>query len=581
METRAGERRRTLLRAAMVLGLALLLAGFMVRDVRARAFVETDYIARALWAAGGLLAAGSLALDWRRVLALLRGRRTAEGVNFVFVAVLGVVLAALLCYITTRRYARLDWTRAGRFGLHSQTESILAALEQDVHVVTLYRSDDSYDMAVVGYAGDMLEEMKARSPHISTEEMDLTLAATQSRINRLLAQLGVSDLAVPAVVFVAGDRHETITFDRIATSSRGSVEMPDVFLGEDAFAGALKRLTAGEGAVVYALTGHGQRQLKVEDRAGGPPQAAGAGAGPARSLSRVASALEHDNYEVRVLDLAAEGRVPEDCDVLVVAGARARLAESELRAISRYLDEQEGSLILMLESPFGVAVDTNVTELLADYGIRAREDAVGVTRMQGLLGQTVTEKTVPVPGERLPDHPAVAGLDGFRLWLEMAVPLEITAEQPAPGLSTRPLLTGVESSWGATGIEPGSQQAIEYNPAADLPPGVIVGAVVEPTAGGGMAQEAPEGPKILVLGSTGAFANTTVDQHRANLYLLSNAVNWMAGRTHLLGIPPRSMDMHIVSVSPSQVLAARYVFIGVLPALFIAAGALVWLVRRR
>jgi len=582
MAERETSRRRTLLRAGILLGFALLIAGFMVRDIRARAFVETDYIAGALWIAGGVLAAGGIALDYRRLLAVLRGRRTAEGVNFAFVVVLVVAMAGLLCYITTRRYARLDWTGTGKFELHTQTERILASLERDVRVVVLYRSTSPYDMTVFGFAGDMLDEMKSRVPQMQVEQMDLSQASTQPRINELLADLGVQDLTAPSVVFILGDRHEAIPFEKIAESSRGPQRMPDMFKGEAAFAGALKKLTEGEKAVLYALTGHGERQLEAQQQPM-QPQARGVMSGPAYSLSRAVKALERDNYEIKPLNLVVEGEVPEDCAALLVAGPRTPLAEGELRAIRQYLDERNGSAIIMLESDFSADVDTNVDELLADYGIRAREDAVGVAMVQGILGSPMTVAAVPVLADKLPDHPATSDLKNYTLWFEQPVPLEIANGEPAKGLQAKALLRGVESSWGETDLEPGSRQSVQYDPGQDVAQRVIVGAVVQPAAPppGMPGPPQAEGPKLLVLGSSLSFANATVEQHRGNLYLLSNAVNWMAGKMHMLGIPPKSMDVETVTVSSSEVTAARYLFIGGLPALCIVAGVFVWVLRRR
>ncbi|MFO7956885.1 MAG: GldG family protein [Candidatus Brocadiia bacterium] len=583
MGKRDTPRWRTLLRAGILLGFALLIAGFMVRDIRARAFVQTDYIAWALWILGGVLAAGGIALDYKRLLALLRGGRTAEGVNFAFVIVLVIALAGLLCYITTRRYARLDWTGTGKYELHTQTERILASLQQDVRAVVLYRSTNPYDMAVFGFVGDMLDEMKSRAPRMQVQELDLSQASTQPRVNELLADLGVQDLTAPSVVFIVGDRHEAIPFDKIAESSGGSQRMPEVFKGEAAFAGALKKLTEGEKAVLYALTGHGERPLEAQQQQPTQPQAQGVMSGPAYSLSRAVNTLERDNYEVKPLNLAMEGEVPEDCAALLVAGPKTPLGEGELRAIRQYLDERNGSAVIMLESDFSADVDTNVDELLMNYGIGAREDAVGVAVVQGLFGSPMTVAAVPVMGDGLPDHPATSDLRNYTLWFEQPVPLEIANAQPTQSLETKALLRGVDSSWGETDLEPGERQSVEYDPGVDVAQPVIVGALVQPASPrpGMPGPPQAEGPKLLVLGSSLSFANATVEQHRGNLYLLSNAANWMAGKMHMLGIPPKSMDVETVSVSSSEVTAARYLFIGGLPALCIAAGIVVWVLRRR
>ena len=50
----------------------------------------------------------SLWLGFQAVGAARSHRRTAEGLNFVLVVALAVVLAGTLCYISTRRFARME-----------------------------------------------------------------------------------------------------------------------------------------------------------------------------------------------------------------------------------------------------------------------------------------------------------------------------------------------------------------------------------------------------------------------------------------------------------------------------------------
>jgi hypothetical protein len=95
-------------RVGILLGLLLLVAGLVVRDIRARALVRTDYVAMALWAAGIILTVGGAVVNFRMFANLVRGRRAAEGANFAVVVLLSLGLAGLLCYVSTRRFVRMD-----------------------------------------------------------------------------------------------------------------------------------------------------------------------------------------------------------------------------------------------------------------------------------------------------------------------------------------------------------------------------------------------------------------------------------------------------------------------------------------
>jgi hypothetical protein len=579
------ERRRVLTWVAVFLGFVLLAAGFVVRHVRARGFLATGNMEVALWIGGAALVAGALALGYRALLGAFRRPRTTEEANFVAVVLLTVALAGLLCYISTRRYARMDWTGMRRYKLHSQTENTLRSLNKDVDVMVLFSDEDP--RTALQAVADMLEEFQALTRRIKVTEINWPQSPAQVRQLLQRLRLGEEELrAAPCIIFATADSHEVIPLAKVTSSSRGPMYRPDTFSGEAAFGGALIKLIEMKRATLYALTGHGERPFEAEPSRLGEEQPQGMMSDVAYSFSGLAKALQNDNYEVKALNLQTAGRVPEDCAVLIVAGPRARLGDSEVKAIRDYLDNRSGRALVMADPDVVQDTHGNLDQLLQPYGVRLHAGAVGVWETVNLLGGTVTVPLVPVDGGGMAHHPATADLEHYMLLFEQACPLEIQNPRPQPTLQTQALLTGVESSWGETEFDPRATAPMHYDAAKDAAGPVVVGAVVQPASPPdapplAVPQEELPGPEIVVLGSSLSFVNAALEERLANRYLVENAINWMAGKTHLLGIPPKTLESSEVSMSESQIIAARYVFVAVLPGLIVALGIGVWLLRRR
>ena len=588
-------------RFGILLGAALLVLSVVVRHVRAAGFVEEDYVSAALLVAGAVLTVGGLVINYEMVAAVFTGRRTAEGVNFAAVVLLTLGLAALFCYITTRRFARIDWTQVDqatglrKHELHSQTRNILRALDVEVRAHVLYRPTDDprYDVTTrvwLKQTTEMLEEFGALSPRFTHRAMDWSRPENQDDMDLLRLKMDGAPQFLNGVVFATADAHQEVAYEK--TIQQSPAGGPAAFSGEDAFASALVKLTEDARTVVYALTGHGERALEAKR----PPAPAGYGPAsppstmsedPRFSLSRLVRDLGQDNHEVRPLDLIAEGSVPADCAVLLIAGPKTPLTEEEISAIGAYLDDRMGNVIVLVDSEIVPGVETNIEELLARYGVRARTDAIGIGVEQDPFGRPVPTTRVAVLPDGMADHPATRDLAGYRLFFEQACPLEVADPRPRPMLEARALLTGLKSSWGETEMPVDKTKSVEYDPGRDVAQPAVVGVVVQPVIPQqqpGMPPPpgmVPQGPKLLVIGSSRSFIDGVAIEYPANLILFRNAVNWMAGKTHMLGIPPKRLEMSIARASQSQVMAGRYIFIGGLPACFVALGLVVWLVRRR
>jgi hypothetical protein len=125
-----------------------------------------------------------------------------------------------------------------------------------------------------------------------------------------------------------------------------------------------------------------------------------------------------------------------------------------------------------------------------------------------------------------------------------------------------------------------------YDPGEDVAGPVVLAAVVEPASRSspGVQTEALSalpGPQLVVIGSSLSFTDAYLQKNPSNLYFLQNAINWMAGRSYLVGVPPKDAYANLIALSPGQMRACRWVFIGIVPACIIVLGMAVWQVRRR
>ncbi len=574
-------------RLGVLLGVGFVLGSFVAQDVSPPGFTQIAYVTVGLWVAAAVLMLAGVVLNFGDLVRFFRGGRMGEGVNFAATVLLAVALVALLCYISTRRFARLDWTGQRKYKLHTKTENILRSLDRDVDVTIVYSPADPSASAWLEPTSDMLDEFKALSRHIAVQEVDWSVPASRSKLEALLQRLGEESVPGGCVVFGTADSHEIVPSGKIVEASYAPTGPAGAFSGEDAFATALTKLTETEKVTVYALTGHGERPLEAEEPMPMGPQEPGQILSSAEySLSSAVKQLRKDNYEVKPLNLSAAGSVPQDCAALLIAGPKAPLSEGEMQALTDYFDKRDGAAVVMLDPDVLTGTSTNLPKLLSRYGVEVRTDAVGLANLPSVLG-TIQTPEVPIVADGVADHPITSDLQNYSFSFGNGCPLEVANPQPGEMLGAKALLTGIKSSWGETNYQPDSRRPAEYDAAQDVPAPAIMAAVVEPQAPPPAGPYGPplpaqvRGPRIVVIGSSLAFVNAYVADRPANLYLLLNAVNWMAGRLHMLGIPPKTVEFNQVAVSENQIRAARYVFIGILPACIVALGIAVWAVRRR
>ena len=106
-----------------------------------------------------------------------RRRRVLFGVNTLVAVAAAVIVVVLVNWIAYRQFVRLDFTELGVYSLSPQTQDVLADLEGDYEVVTLFSSQTM----TVGRrrVRDLIDEYDRASPNLDVTHIDVDVDAAR------------------------------------------------------------------------------------------------------------------------------------------------------------------------------------------------------------------------------------------------------------------------------------------------------------------------------------------------------------------------------------------------------------------
>lgn len=276
-----------------------------------------------------------------------------------------------------------------------------------------------------------------------------------------------------------------------------------VFQGEMVCAAAISRLAQPhERPIVYWLQGHGEGRHDDYDAL--------------RGFSDIARIMTRDGYEVRPLILAGRNSLPEDCRVLLIAGASRILASEERMMITAFL--QSGGRMLYMVFP---RQKSGLESILQEWGIHVTSFVA--TSPRTLSGQDILVNTFA-------SHPTTLDLGNASVVFGSPVCLE-TIAGPLSGEGERPQATALawtdEQGWGESDPDMLPRQ---FNPQrGELKGPVTIVALAE--RGALVAKDvAYTATRICVIGETDFVMNGTLG-HRANANrdFFMNILAWLSG----------------------------------------------------
>jgi ABC-type uncharacterized transport system involved in gliding motility auxiliary subunit len=408
------------------------------------------------------------------------------GTSAVLSTALAIALLGMLGFLSTRYHHRFDWSEQKVHTLSDQSQKVLDGLGQDVHVTVLASATDQAPIR------ELLDRYAYASNRFRVDYAD------PNERPGLLEQLKIqpSKLGEHGLVQLA--------------IGGESVEVSQV--DESHVTNAIVKLTRTGEKVVYFVQGHGEAAIEGEAAAGG------------EGFSRAADALRNENYRVAPLLLGSVKDVPEDADVVIVAGAHTKIFDEELAVLDRYL-ARGGALFAMVDP----RVSGSWIDELRKWGADIGNDIV-IDRALALFGRAFT----PFAGT------------GDASWAERdfaRLDSEATAS-PDPGELTGPVP-------------------------------VMVAGTPKLASSDGAAAKA----RLVVAGDTNFAENEFIEAGR-NSDLFTNATNWLIGDVEAISVRPNQSRASRFQLSAEQFHTIRSASLFLLPEAIAVLGVLTWWTRR-
>lgn len=384
----------------------------------------------------------------------LRGRGSSA-----LAGLLALLAAASLTLLALRLDVSLELPVKGGETLSQRSRYILSEASGRVSVSCFMpRSDPAFR----GIA-HLLREFKARADALGSFQLDISYVDPRW------------DIGTAAHLVANGSEEGTVTFAR---GSRKAQLLVADGIDERSVASAIRRVAMpSQRRDICWTCGHGE--LAFDNH------------GP-WGMSDIARELRRDGYRNLRVELSADGAIPPDCALIVVAGAKQDFSRAELGRLTAYL--KNGGRLLVLASPPGRA---GVASLLPAWGIRPV-----VQPIAGAKTQTGSDVVI----SDFAEHPVTARLGDCRIILEK--PLAFVSSAVADSVQ------GVDR--------------LEFTALASAAQ-VGVAAAVERGAGAGK-DIAVRPTRIVAIGDSSFVVNAQLaSRANANGDFFLNAVSYLAG----------------------------------------------------
>jgi len=281
----------------------------------------------------------------------------------------------------------------------------------------------------------------------------------------------------------------------------------------------------------------------------------------------LANMLWQQNIQLTAIRLTDIDRIPDDAEGIALIAPQYDLDDRELKIVTEYWDRPQSSIFVTLDPNVRL---NNLRIFLRTYGITPRNDRVITVQSKQTLSNVRALFT------RGPDINLDLGgkstvFDGSTCSLEVRENDDQLTNRRIVPLA---LIQAANGWWGETRY---NNESLTFNQEEDTSGKIYIAAAV---LRGKATDDATKNAisKMVVIGNTDFLASNNTRPEQADF--VKSSVNWLMGREELIGVGPRKLYRHKITLLDSHSTFINQLVLIFLPALAIFIALIVWNMRR-
>ena len=268
---------------------------------------------------------------------LIKGTMTC-----LLVAIIIAIFIAINLGMQKLELTPIDFTQEKLYTLTDESKEKVKNIEKEVNIYFVGYTDDDSNL-------DLAKQYKKENERILAEAVDVN--------NRpdLASKYGIES-GTKGIIVECGEKSKILTESDLVTYDTTSYET--ISIAEEKLTSSIVSVTSEKVPKVYFLEGYSEFSLS-------------------QNMNYLNMYLANEVNEIDTLNILSAGKVPEDCDTLVVTTPNRDFDEIATTAITEYI--QAGKNILWLNAAVTSKKDMpNVNKILAMYGVKPFE--IGIIR---------------------------------------------------------------------------------------------------------------------------------------------------------------------------------------------------------
>lgn len=450
----------------------------------------------------------------------------------VIVVVINMIVGAI-----PSKYSQLDVSSSKLYTIGDETKKVLKALDKDVTIYQIAQSGSEDDTI-----SNLLKRYKDESKHIKVEVKDPVVNP------KFASEYTTDDLAANSLIVVCGDRNKVISYnDMYSTSVDYNTwqQTTTGFDGEGQITSAIGYVTSEDLPIMYTLSGHGEKDLD----------------------SSFKEDIQKANIDIKELNLLTEGKVPDDADCLMIVSPTSDISEEEKTEILNYLEAGGKAMIF---SDYTQDDLPNFDAVLANYGVKRAEGIVFEGDSQH-YGMQMPYYLVPTVNST--DASSETASAGSYVLAPYAQGIQKT-DDVRDTVTIDSILTTSDQAYSKTNMQSSQieKEDDDVNGPFDL--GVAITEKLD-----------DDKETQIVYYSTANLMESQANQmvSGGNEKLLLESLSWMTSTDESSSVSISSKSLQSTSLTVTDYDAAfwKICTIGLIPGVFLVAGFLIWLRRRK